>query len=139
MDNSSLSGQGPSLQQRELALGGGIDGLDGKICVEKIARDGRDGSAGAAVLHDDRHGDLGIVIRCIADENGIVDLVVAELGGAGLGGDLHAVVAEGLIRAAGAVIGDEVHALLHSGPVIVAGLDGAEYLGLIFVNELVPS
>ena len=54
MDNSSLSGQGPSLQQRELALGGGIDGLDGKICVEKIARNGRDGSAGAAVLHDDR-------------------------------------------------------------------------------------
>ena len=56
---------------------------DGKICVEKIARDGGDGSAGAAVLHNDRHGDLGIVIRCVADKNGVVDLVIAELGGTG--------------------------------------------------------
>ena len=88
------------------------------------------------MLHNDRHGNLGIVIRCVADENGVVDLVIAQLGGAGLGGDLHAVVAEGLIRAAGAVIGDEVHALLHGGPVIVAGLDVAEHLGLIFIDEL---
>lgn len=127
MDNSSLSGQRPSSQQRELALGGGVNGLDGKICVEKITRDGGNGSAGTAVLHNDRHGDLGIVIRCVADENGVVDLVVAELGGTGLGGDLHAVAAEGLVSAAGGVVGDEVHALLHGGPVVIAGLDGAEH------------
>ena len=87
------------------------------------------------MLDDDGHGDLRVVVGGEADEQAVLRLVAAQLGGAGLGAGGDHAAAEGVVHGA-AGLGVAQHALLHRLQRGGGDGDGADRLGAAHRQDL---